>query len=454
MANNATYDQLRYEATLTSTASNNIIAARPIATMDALAAVPYVGTAALTDIKNYIPAWKSSSTTQPSGAGGTYDGVTFTDDEAVDALDIANRATFYQLTEKATVTTTSANSIIAARPIATMDELAAVPNVAAAALTDIKNYIPSWPGMPVEAPAQLSVNTLAAEAANNGTSSTYYDKIVVVNRAIITSEPYTHSSGAVSFWIADTRAGNVKQLKAYIDSSAGMDTGFASIFDDVKLMGKFTQYGSTWEILLDNAETHSITLNKSGVKYGQYSTLMDAWKSTAANPEGAVLLESSFGYWYKVPLPIFLDHPMWYGGSPTSALTNEHELNHSWMGEAMNALAAWYADGKPTYIQDEVLRNPNDQSGGGGYQVTFDPSRYAMVVPAGDNATDPPDGKFAMTVKENGVVVRWSIDGEGPGWMLMIGNVVALWGGISRDRVFDPTKTYTISYYTKDIQYD
>ncbi|MEI8639886.1 hypothetical protein [Vibrio coralliilyticus] len=44
---------------MNATAANNIIAARTIADMDQLAAVPYVGAAAMQDLKDYIPTWEA-----------------------------------------------------------------------------------------------------------------------------------------------------------------------------------------------------------------------------------------------------------------------------------------------------------------------------------------------------------------------------------------------------------
>lgn len=59
IANNATLDQLDFDAALNSRAANNIIADREITSMDQLAAVSYVGGAALEDLKLYIPEWNA-----------------------------------------------------------------------------------------------------------------------------------------------------------------------------------------------------------------------------------------------------------------------------------------------------------------------------------------------------------------------------------------------------------
>ncbi|MFC1705934.1 helix-hairpin-helix domain-containing protein [Planctomycetota bacterium] len=453
IANNATFDQLRYEATLTSTAANNVVAARPIATMEALAAVSYVGTAALTDIKSFIPSW--TPTTPTPGQGGTFEGVVFSDDEARTALQIANTAIFDQLRNDATLTSTAAINIIAARPIATMDDLAAVSYVGAAAMADFKSYIPNWTG-PGWEPTKTTIQDLFAEAVAHdaGTPSTLYDEIVTVERALLTSEPYTHSSGAVSFWVADPRAGNVEQVKIYVAASAGVDMNFASTFDDVTVTGKFTKYAETWEILIDAAGDHSIKLTTSGLAYEPYLTVERAHSSTTANPEGGVRVASDFGYCFMVPLPIFCDHPMWNGNDP-GAPNDAEGPDTSWVIAAQNALDTWRAGGQqqpdpqpqPRYVENEILLNADDRSGGAGTEVWFDALSFSPVVPAGDNATE---GPFAMTVKENGTEVPWSIDGEGEGWMLMVGGKVVLWGGVGRTRVYTPGAAYTVSYFTTD----
>lgn len=57
IANNASLYQLDIEAAMNKRAAENIIAARAIMDMDQLAAVPYVGPAAMQDLLNYISSW-------------------------------------------------------------------------------------------------------------------------------------------------------------------------------------------------------------------------------------------------------------------------------------------------------------------------------------------------------------------------------------------------------------
>ncbi len=61
VANHATQQQLDVDAGLDARAATNIVAARPIADLPALAAVKYVGASALQHLRDYAPNW------QPSG---------------------------------------------------------------------------------------------------------------------------------------------------------------------------------------------------------------------------------------------------------------------------------------------------------------------------------------------------------------------------------------------------
>lgn len=60
LVNNATLSVLDNDAALNSRAAKNIVNARPILDMDQLAAISYVGTSAITSLKNYIPTWLAS----------------------------------------------------------------------------------------------------------------------------------------------------------------------------------------------------------------------------------------------------------------------------------------------------------------------------------------------------------------------------------------------------------
>lgn len=57
IANDASYDVLDVDVGLAADEAANIVDARPIADMDALAAVPQVGASALQKLKDFIPQW-------------------------------------------------------------------------------------------------------------------------------------------------------------------------------------------------------------------------------------------------------------------------------------------------------------------------------------------------------------------------------------------------------------
>lgn len=81
---------------------------------------------------------------EPLPEGGTWEGISFTGEEVASVLDIVNNATFEELDIDAAMNATAANNIVNARPILDMEQLAAVSYVGAAAMQDLKDYIPNW----------------------------------------------------------------------------------------------------------------------------------------------------------------------------------------------------------------------------------------------------------------------------------------------------------------------
>jgi hypothetical protein len=218
--------------------------------------------------------------------------------------------------------------------------VAAYAGIGPATMTLFKAMVPGWRG-PVDQPARLTLQQLVDEATARGVSSPYYGKPVQVARAIITSAPSTSSAGNTNFMVADPAAGNARQLKVYIAATALQNLAFASLFDDVQLVGVFDQYSGTFQLKLDDPATHRIALNVSGVPYPDFKTIQAAWRSTAANPEGAVRLVSSFGYTYMVPLPVFMDHPMYGGTRPAPPQDSGNEQDLAWNAAAQHTLSAW-----------------------------------------------------------------------------------------------------------------
>jgi DNA uptake protein ComE-like DNA-binding protein len=338
LVNKAKASLLDDDVGLDSRAAKNIVAARPIKTVAALDTISYVGGSALKLLKAYLPSW-GTPPPPPPAKGGTYDGVTFSAKEEITALEIANKAHASQL--KAGGVSASPRAIIVKnRPWATMGTLAAFSGVGPSTIKALQQMVAGWTG-PANPPAKISVASLAQEAATKGSASAYFGQVVAVSRAIITSKPSKRSSGAVSFWIADPSAGDLQQLQVQISASAGLNTAYASIFDDVALQGVFTTSGSIYQIAVSDPAEHTCGLNKSGLPYDDYLTVQAAWKSTSAHPEGAVRVSSDFGYVFMVPLSLFLDHPMWGGAPPSPPKQSGNVQDLAWNAAAQQKLNAY-----------------------------------------------------------------------------------------------------------------
>ncbi|MFH1467237.1 MAG: hypothetical protein ABIO70_22825 [Pseudomonadota bacterium] len=304
---------------------------------DEISTYSYLGASAASALLAFVQA--DGSCGEP---GLVVEGIPLETDQAAAILTVANGATEAQLDDEAGLDSRAAANIVAERPFADVQTLAEVSYVGATVLQALLAYAAVW--VPEDgAPVATTVGTLADEAASYGTSSAYYDGLVSVARAVLTSEPTRYSSGAVAFFVADPSAGFVEELKVYVSTDAGASTSALSIFDEVSLTGRFTRYGSTWEVLLDDPAAHAIAVNISGLAYEDYLTVQGAWASTAANPEGSVRVVSDFGYTYMVPLPIFVGHPMWAGVEPDPPSSSGSEQDHNWIIEAQAALDAWRA---------------------------------------------------------------------------------------------------------------
>ncbi len=72
--------------------------------------------------------------------GGTFEGVTFTDDQAVATLELANNGSFELLDDTVPLNVRAAQSIVAHRPLATIDELGALYWVGPSALTRLRDF--------------------------------------------------------------------------------------------------------------------------------------------------------------------------------------------------------------------------------------------------------------------------------------------------------------------------
>ncbi len=107
-------------------------------TLDEVDAVTQVGDQTILDILDYVNGGADGA--------GEWEGVSFTAAQQAAVLEIANGATLAELDKGADLPSDTAENIVDARPIDTMDALASVPEVGESALQKLKDYIAAWPG--------------------------------------------------------------------------------------------------------------------------------------------------------------------------------------------------------------------------------------------------------------------------------------------------------------------
>jgi hypothetical protein len=123
-------------------------------------AVPYVGPAALAALAAYAEA----AGFVPTGGGllGVFDNVAFTHDEAAATLALANSVSRGQLDIDVGLDGRAATNIVAARPIGSMAQLAAIPYVGQSAMLALREYPkthPTTPGGPLPNGEQCTAHT-------------------------------------------------------------------------------------------------------------------------------------------------------------------------------------------------------------------------------------------------------------------------------------------------------
>jgi len=131
--NQATLEELDHDAQLASDAALSIVENAPYDSMDELAAVPNVGKTTLTQLRAYAAVW-----TDLSALAGTFDSVSFEAHEAADALEIANHATYEQLTAGG-VYASGARAIIDNRPYDDLSEVAGTSGVGPSTMQALKS---------------------------------------------------------------------------------------------------------------------------------------------------------------------------------------------------------------------------------------------------------------------------------------------------------------------------
>ncbi len=134
-----TFELLDIDVNLDRRAAENLMAARPFQTVAEVDAVRWVGNSAMNKLARYARAhgWVP----EDDDLLGSYDGVPFTVAEAVAALDLVNTAPETVLRSDVPLDRRAVNSILAARPIGSMDQLAGLYYVGSAMLQRIKAFV-------------------------------------------------------------------------------------------------------------------------------------------------------------------------------------------------------------------------------------------------------------------------------------------------------------------------
>ena len=131
--NTSTLEELDVDVALARDTAESILERGPYESLDDLAAVPNVGASTLKQLRAYAPIWADIS-----ALAGTFDGVPFEAHDAADALELANHATYEQLTAGG-MYSSGAKAIIANRPYENLDEVAAVTGVGPSTMQALKN---------------------------------------------------------------------------------------------------------------------------------------------------------------------------------------------------------------------------------------------------------------------------------------------------------------------------
>jgi DNA uptake protein ComE-like DNA-binding protein len=124
---------------LDNRAAENVLAARPLANLAALAAVPLIGTNALGAFRGQARPWWFAREQYPTTQAGTYDGVVFDETVAQAALDIANTHSRDQMVAGG-VYGNGASAIVGNRPYTTLAQVAAVAGVGASTMQGLHTY--------------------------------------------------------------------------------------------------------------------------------------------------------------------------------------------------------------------------------------------------------------------------------------------------------------------------
>lgn len=148
-----TFDLLDKDVDLDSDSAENLVGHRDgpdqacgtadddsFESLDEVLEVPQVGDRTVLAILDYLVNGPPVDTAPDN----CWEGVCFSDDEQRISLEIANGASEAELDDAVKLDADTSANIVGARPIGSMDALAAVPDVGQSALEKIKAYVPTW----------------------------------------------------------------------------------------------------------------------------------------------------------------------------------------------------------------------------------------------------------------------------------------------------------------------
>lgn len=150
-AANASLEVLDAEAALDARAAEHILAARPILTMDELAAVSWVGPAALERIRTFLPAWAATQGSMVQ----THDGVEFTNLEAARALAAANDANRDALSSVG-IAGAQANLVLEGRPWISLSQVAETSGIGPLTMERLRTLGQAYADQPLSLDAKLA----------------------------------------------------------------------------------------------------------------------------------------------------------------------------------------------------------------------------------------------------------------------------------------------------------
>ncbi|MBK8237193.1 MAG: hypothetical protein IPK74_16735 [Deltaproteobacteria bacterium] len=182
-------------------------------TLEEVESVKYVGVASMQRLHDWV-------LDHPVPAGALVEGVEFTADEAASVLWGVNSADVAELDIDVALSSTAARSLVEHAPYASLDELAAAPNVGKATLLALRGFAPAWGDLSVLAGSFDGVTFEAREAADAlelANHSTFEDLVglgvyATGAHAVIDHRPYASLADVAA--VAGVGPSTMQALKA------------------------------------------------------------------------------------------------------------------------------------------------------------------------------------------------------------------------------------------------